>query len=329
MRNTPDDKTVNAVHRHLNMPSTGWSLGRFGAVAEFNRTVDESYQVNLSPTGGEVITDKGGLRVDFKRPVIAAPYQMLRRDRLRWMHGVNFCSLDDPSVINKNRGITEIGHDQDALREHDKSAVLFDLGLDTPHVNCCVRSHDPDLIQHMRNKTGHSLFGNGDAVMNDLMSYSPHRVFISPFGRIEIFQAILGGQNGKKSLGPDSHIIEALLKKDRRQSANVSVPSGHTVLLSMYPKNPVADFSGAPEAFDRVPFQEFQNLINDFASSDDRNLIDKVMNDVKNGHPPWTTDLTRSQRTLLRVVLRQLYWLDGPKDTVVMWQDVFEPMIKK
>jgi len=329
MHNISDDKLVNAVHHHINMPSTGWSLGAFGAVAEFNRTEDENCQINLSATGGEVITDKGGLRVDFKRPVNPAPYQMLRRDRLRWLHGLNFCSPDGLSVINKNIGVIEMGSDENALRDQDKSAVLFDLGLAIPHIKCCVRSHDPDIIHFLNNKSGHSIFGANGRVMNELVKCSPHRVFISRFGRIEVFQAIPEGEDEKTPSGPHSHITETLLKQDRQLSANVSVPNGHRVLLSMYPKNPVADFSGAPEPFDIVAFQEFQKLIKDFASTNDKKLIDKVINDVRSGYSPWKTGLTRSQRTLLRVVLRQLFWLDQPNDSVVKWQSVFEPMIKK
>jgi len=319
-----DKKILETVHRHLEMPSTVWSLGTFGAVAEFSRHRDERCQIDLSPTGGAVTTERGGIGIDLKPFVTVAPYQMLRRDRLSWMWGVNFCATKENSALSKRKTITETGPDDKALSPEGRSGVLFDLGLGLGHIECCVRSNDTRFIDYMRSISGQVFSDHDSEIVEKTTRYNPARIFISRFGRIEATSPVPFNDE-KTPPGPGVHIFPELLGRGRDHSANISVPCGQSVLLTMYPENPVADFSGVAKPFDRAAYDEFQSLIGEFTSPDDKKLIDTVIRAVRNAAPPRISGLTRSQRTLMRVVLRQLYWLDGANDSLARWQDAFEP----
>ena len=57
--------------------------------------------------------------------------------------------------MNGRTVLTELGADARALRERDRDAVLFDLGLGALQVDCCVRIADPEVAAQLRAHCGH------------------------------------------------------------------------------------------------------------------------------------------------------------------------------
>ena len=60
--------------------------------------------------------------------------------------------------MHRRTVVTECGPDHEALRPHDRAAVLFDLGLGTEQVDVCVRSAAPEVLAQLRVGCGHALF---------------------------------------------------------------------------------------------------------------------------------------------------------------------------
>ena len=49
---------------HMADPETGWSLGTFGAIAEFTRDPDEPVALSRSDTCLAAVTARGGIRIE-------------------------------------------------------------------------------------------------------------------------------------------------------------------------------------------------------------------------------------------------------------------------
>ena len=80
-------------------------------------------------------------------------------------------------AMNGRTVLTEIGPDRDALREEDRAAVLFDLGLGTLQLDACIRILDAGVVAALRNWVGRSLFEAGNPAMGLILATSPNRVF--------------------------------------------------------------------------------------------------------------------------------------------------------
>ena len=156
MSDTDDHRdAVRMTQRHLQTATTGWSVGSFGVIAEFHRDADDTVDFTPTPGGGIAITDKGAVQVDLTDGVRVLPYETPSRNRARWNQGVNICLPNGPAGRMAARtGLTEVGPDVGAVRELDRNAILFDLGLALPHVDACVRTTDPTLIETLRAHPG-------------------------------------------------------------------------------------------------------------------------------------------------------------------------------
>jgi hypothetical protein len=93
-----------------------------------------------------------------------------------------------------------------------------------------------------------------------LPALSPHRVFISAAGRIEVYQPI-PPPTGKSPDGPHTHVLPRLLARGRSHAATVPIPSGWVVAMTLYPPHPLRQGSGQPIAFDPARHAAFQTLM--------------------------------------------------------------------
>ena len=60
------EKVIEVVHRHMETPSTSWSIGSFGAIAEFHVDGDETMECRLSSSGGTVQSARGAIHIDLE-----------------------------------------------------------------------------------------------------------------------------------------------------------------------------------------------------------------------------------------------------------------------
>ncbi len=321
------EKIIEVVHRHMETPSTSWSIGSFGAIAEFQLGENETAERNLSFSGGTILSGRGAIRIDLSKDVQAAPYEILRRGNYRWLHGVNFCVSESAGAMAGRELLTALGDDKDALRVEDRDSILFDMGLGIPHVDVCVRTGDQDLIRLLRENAGTSVLAPDNPAMGVIKERSPHRVFLSRLGRVEVYQRI--GSSAKDiptPPGPHTHVLPRLLKHRRTHAANLPVPAGCYPSLSMYPANPTSDDMDNFRPFDAAVHQAFQELLDLFGDPAVVALKRRTVEVVRQGEAPLDDALDHYQRTTVRVALRQLYWTDGKSETLSAWRDAFEPV---
>ncbi len=317
---TPAELARGALHD----AEDAWSIGTFGAIGEFMREPDEAAAVAEAEKGGSVLTKRGGLRIAIPEGAQAVAYEALSARPDSWSHGVVFCVPEDLAPRHARHSLTELGADEDALRLEDRGAVLFDMGLGAPHVDVLVRTDDPGLLTVLRRSEGQGLLDPDNPAMAAIKDASPHRVFVSCLGRLEVYQPI-----GKTVTpeGPHTHVLPDLLRHRRTHAATIPVPKDHLPCLNLYPPSPLRDVTGRAIAFDRARFGRFDDLLQRFAPDGYVAEKRRVMTAVRAGEPPRACDpeCSRAARLGARIALRQLSHLDGESETLAAWRTQFEP----
>ncbi|MEQ8829053.1 MAG: hypothetical protein RLW87_04535 [Alphaproteobacteria bacterium] len=318
---------VEVVHRYLRDSDTSWTVAVFGAIAEYHTVPGEPQEVRLSADGGTIIGSGGALRVALSGPVRLAPYEFLTKRRDFWLHGVNLCLPDDVADIGCGRpGLAELGPDEEAIRQDDRPATLFDLGLGRPTLQAMIRTADPALIKALRGQVGRNLLGaEGAETYRLILAGQPHRVFQSRLGRVEVYNPI-PAPDGRTAPGPHTHILPDLLASGRTHSANVPVPPGHVPVLHFCPPNPILQREGeAAPTLDRGRMAAFDALLDRFGEAELEAAKRLARDGVRAGSPPPDTiGLSRRERTAIRVALRKLAACSPGDAAVARWQAAFE-----
>ena len=325
-RETDENSVYRVLEEAIEDVATGWSLGTFGALAEFHRQHSDRASISSDVDGWSVVTALGGLRANRHRGVRLLPYEGLSKLETAWTHGVMVCIPNDQAQMNGSKCITELGPDQQSLTTVSADALLFDLGLGVGHVSAAIRTADEALIKILRACAGKKFLDLPHEVVVAIKETQPVRVFRSHLGRIEVTQEI-PKSDGKTPFGPHTHILPDLLRLGRAHSANVPVPHGWLPCLSFFPPNSARDAWGEPTAFDRDAHQRFQNLVEAFAP--DEIVVAKALawSSLARDVSPDAVDIpkARAERTALRVALRQWRHLNGESDCWWAWRDSVEP----
>jgi hypothetical protein len=297
--------TLDFLAGQLADAEVGWSLGTFGAIAEFTRDADETVALDRSNDTASAVTARGGICIRAKADLRAIASESLTPSA--WNQRVALCLPHSACAMNARTVLTDVGPDGDALRAEDRPAVLFDLGLGALQIAACVRSADPKIIAALRTCCGTSLFAAGEGAMHMILASNPHRVFISRIGRIEVFQPI-PPPDGTSPEGPHTHVLPKLLSLGRTHAATEPIPAGWIPCAHFYPPNPLRDGNGRSRPFRREYHDAFQTLLSRYGDSRLVEIKDRVADAVRAGEQPSRVQLPedRHGRAALRVTLRQL-----------------------
>ncbi|XHE53724.1 hypothetical protein L0Z64_19515 (plasmid) [Phaeobacter sp. BS23] len=86
------------------------------------------------------------MRIDNLEGVRPVAYETLSPKPHRWTQAVSLCLPHDDAVMNQRDVLTALGPDEDALRDEDRAALLFDMGLGQYQADFCIRTADPELL---------------------------------------------------------------------------------------------------------------------------------------------------------------------------------------
>lgn len=252
---------VEAVDRLLRVAladsETAWSLGSFGALAEFMRDPDEAVVVLRDARLG-LFTARGAIALHAETGLRPVAYETAFRSG--WSHAVALCLPEAACAMSRRRVVAELGPDEGAIRPEDRDGLLFDLGLDLLGIDACVRSRDPEAIACLRAGCGLPLFDARNPIGPRLVALSPHRVFLARIGRIEVFEPI-PPPDGASPEGPHTHVVPDLLRARRTHAATAPIPKGFVPVAAMHPPHPRADLMGRPIPFRRACHDAFQTLL--------------------------------------------------------------------
>ena len=306
---------------------TAWSLGTFGAIAEFTRDADETATFTRAEDMISAVTARGGLRIEV-HPALR-PIASESPTSESWSHRVALCLPQEACAMSGRSVLTEVGPDRGALRAEDRAAVLFDLGLGAFQVDVFVRSGDPAIVTALRSCVGKSLFALDNGAMRVILASNPHRIFASLIGRIEVFQPIPPA-DGKSSSGPHTHVLPKLLAHRRTHAATEPLPAGWIPCAHCYPPHPLRDGFGRSQPFQRERHAAFQALLARYGDPQLVELKRRVIESVMAGHGPpgMTAAGDRFACAAVRVALRQLQASDKKSIALAAWlsvHDRFDP----
>lgn len=315
---TLDLRTVltSALEDH----ETGWSMGSFGALAEFHQDAGETARLDR-PHELSRATRRGAIRLDGSavRRCRAVAYEQLSKNRERWGQGLALCMSDDKAAMAQRSVITPLGSDCAAICAEDRGSLLFDMGLGLTQADFLVRTRDETLINVLEDNRGRSVFDPSNPAMASILKTHPHRVAVTPLGRIEVFQKIGGPDTGGVSPpGPHTHVLPKLMAAGKTHATNITVPSGLIPCAYMHPGNPLIDGLGHPRAYNSTLARQFDALYSAFAPQDLKAVKGSVARALESNASPHSFEepATRAGRITLRVALRQLAQdtkrLEGP-----------------
>jgi hypothetical protein len=312
---------IDLLRREIANPDTQWSLGTFGAIAEFSRDRDEPVRLVRSDHAVSAVTSRGAIAI--KPHSSSRPFASEGITRSGWNQRVALCLPEDDCAMNRRTALTEIGPDRDAPREEDRESILFDLGLGALQADFCVRIGDRSLAAQLREHTGRAVFEAGNPAMGVILATNPHRVFVSRLGRIEVYQPI-PPPSGKSPEGPHTHVLPKLLKSGRTHPATERIPEGLVPCAHLYPAHPARDAFGEPRPFEAMHHHAFQQMMaacgDPLALKIKQRVIDAVLAD----EPPFEVAGDRHGRTSIRIALRQMRAEGHASSTLGAWLANFD-----
>ncbi|MDA0822148.1 MAG: hypothetical protein O3C28_06950 [Proteobacteria bacterium] len=291
------------IQTYLDDTNSSFSIGAFGAVAEFFRSATEAcLALNSEPL--TCATSRGGIRIRMRGDVRVRAYEMLTTHPQRWLHGVALC-LPECSARGAGRSvITELGPDCDAIREQDFGGTLFDVGLRLANGDFLVRSNDPAVISALRKFSGSHLLDADLKIMDFIVDASPHRVVTSSLGRIEVYQTIDRHQTPD---GPHTHVLPKLLRCARAYDAKIPIEHNYLPCLNLYPPNPLTHNNGESVGYQHHRHLAFQSLLNKWGCPEYVTQKRELLASLRNNTDPATFAFPskRIRRSAVRIALRQ------------------------
>lgn len=205
------------VRRYLADPLTGWSVGTYGAIAEFQYDADEP-GLELDLDAMTVRTGRGALAVVSLDGVV--PFALT--DEGGKLREIAFCC----GRLGAQRArVTDLGD------------LTFDVGIAVPHIDMLVRVRQDDAgtAAALRESVGRPLLDAGTPAGPAIASASPTRILASPVARIEVHQPI-PPPGGRSPEGPHTHLLPKLLAQGHSYRPGSPLPDGLHCGLSLYPR---------------------------------------------------------------------------------------------
>jgi uncharacterized protein DUF6925 len=298
-------------------PDARWSLGSFGAVAAFMRDSDEPAEITQNEQAVSVVTPRGAIRLEARESLRAMAFETVTTQS--WSQRVALCLPQDQAAMGGRTVLTELGPDTRALRPRDRGALLFDLGLGAIQVDGCIRTSDPALIEALRKHLRRPLFAAGNPVMELILRHSPHGVFATRIGRIEIYQATPEGDG--VTLGPQSHVLPQLLASKRAHAASEPIPRGWIACGHLHTTHPLHDLYGRARPFDAALYMAFQRMLSRYGDAEHMRLKRNVTKGVIGGLAPSAIAIPddRFARATITIALRQLKASEGTSSNLTAW----------
>ena len=245
----------------LRDPGTGWSLGIPGAIAEFLHGDRDTYDVH-APEDLVVATGRGAIRIHSRPGIRPIAYEAPSKRDDRWRRGLVVALPARAARMTGPKGLADLGPDTGAVRERDRNSALFDLGLPTDRIRACVRTGDRNLAERLRTMSDMSVLAPGGELGRTIVEASPHRIFLSALGRIEVYQPIPRSRDDAHLLdGPHTHLLPGLFGGEEDAPWVPLVPSTHAVCLQAHPPYPLLDRQGRWTSLDRDAHERFQRLL--------------------------------------------------------------------
>jgi hypothetical protein len=315
----PPQPSFDILEQYLNDRSTSWSIGTFGAMAEFFHASTEPLRISKINTALTAKTSLGSIQFTYTKSMQLIPYEGLSKLEGAWTQGVLVCIPITEAQMANRSVISEI-------KTKNKRSFIFDLGLCIRHLDICIKTDSKELIALFRANLGKSIFNPDLNLIEAIKNASPIRIFKSKSACIKVYSHI-PTTDGSHPLGPHTHFSTKLLKHNQTQAATIPVPADYVPVLAFYPPNPIRDEIGSIRPFDIKGFEHFQDLLSTFQPKPLARVKHMFRQAMNKGVGPdeCTLPSTKAERTTLRVAIRQHYHSHGPSVLLSKWKANYEP----
>jgi hypothetical protein len=298
-------------------PDAGWGVGAFGAIGEFMRDRDEPARIDER----SAVTARGGIAVTLDAAARAVAWER-PTSHGAWQHGIAFCLPQAAAAMHQRRTLTPLGPDTGALREEDRDAHCYDLGLGTLQCDVHARTAEPHAVRFLDAAAGRAVLEGG--LLREIAAAQPHRVFVSRLARVEVYVPIPAA-DGTTPTGPHTHVLPDLLRLGRTHPANVPLPAGWVPALELFPPAPLQDVEGRAIPFDAARHDAFQRLLEAFGDPRAVAAKRRIAAAVAAGDAPREEPgFGRAERLARRVVLRQLVYTGASPAALAAWRARFD-----
>jgi hypothetical protein len=131
--------------------------------------------------------------------------------------------------------LSPLGPDKQAVREQDRAGLLYDFGLKRVGARFCIRTVEPALAAHLDSLAGRDWADVLPLVRDELLRASPHRVVLTPIGRIEVFSPI-PPSDAVSPDGPHTHFLPTFLEEGRETPAGIATPQAYVACALFHPR---------------------------------------------------------------------------------------------
>ena len=296
---------MSLLRTHLADWQSGWSMGSFGALAEFHQ---DDGEVAVLDNAAELkrATRRGAIRIERRRmkDIVPVAYETLSPKRHRWSQALALCLPDAEARRARRTVLTELGPDDEAIRGVDRTGILFDMGLSLPQCDFCIHTSEPKLLAELRAHSGSSVLEPGNPVMASILKGHPHRVTLTDIGRLEVYQKI--GDPDTNGLLPLAHL---------------------------HPGNPAVGPMGEERPFDHTLFNAFQSLPKEYGPDHIVAAKSAILTALDVGAEPASVRLPkdRFERSAMRLAVRQQRVVAGICGDVeqlrrlAAWSEAYDP----
>ncbi|MBV8839060.1 MAG: hypothetical protein JO000_21210 [Alphaproteobacteria bacterium] len=287
-------------------------------MAEFIRDGDEPADIAQNEQAISVVTPRGGMRLEARESLRAIAFETVTSQS--WSQRVALCLPKEQATMGQRAVLTELGPDTRSLRAQDRDAVLFDIGLGATQVDCYIRTADPQLVEGLRAHARRPVLAPGNPVMELILRHSPHRVFATRAGRIEVYQPI-PPEDVVAPAGPNTQVMPELLAKRRTHPASEPIPRHWIACGYLYPTHPLHDVYGHARPFDGPRYVAFQRMLSRYGEVEYVRLKRNVTKGVIGGLAPASIALPddRFAQASISVALRQLKASEGTSPNLTAW----------
>lgn len=211
------ERPDGVARKYLADPNTGWSVGTYGAIAEFQYDAGEpGLCVDLDALS--VSTARGALFID----TLEGSQAFALVDEAGRTREIAFCTDKRGAQRTTVEGV---------------DALTYDVGIGAPHIDMLVRLRpdDAETLAAMRAAAGRALFAPDNPAGPAIGRASPTRILVSPLARIEVHQPI-PAPGGRSPAGPHTHLLPKFLAKGLTRAPDSPLPAGLFCGLSLYPR---------------------------------------------------------------------------------------------
>lgn len=218
---------IRAFVRRTLMPGAGtWVAGVHGAVAEFAIGDGEQADIVEQAECLAATTPRGAVRFRISDDVRALA-----------SGDADIVVLAAPAgdaPVERQAGLAALGPDTGAIRDADRSKLLFDFGLGFGFARFAVRIDDPALATALDAGVGQPWPTVLAACGQQLLQASPARVVLHPIGRVEVYTPI-PLRAGRTQPGPHTHFLPELLAARRGTPPCLDLPETYAPCAIYYP----------------------------------------------------------------------------------------------